>query len=655
MITVRKLSRSLLVAVAAGPALVMGCEFAGRDVSAPDVAIVALVVTPDSAGLDPLQSLQFTAFGRTAADDSVPVAVRWSATAGTITRSGLYTADTSEDAGTVTATLVDGALSTTSRVSKSRVVKVVLLPEAVTLAPGGAHQFTTLGIRNTGDTVTPWVTFAATGGTITGTGLFTAGALTGEYRVIASARKGALADTAAVTVKLVPVGSVTVSPSTANVSVGGAVQLAATLRDSAGYVLGGRPVTWSSDNASVATVSASGLVTGLSAGAATVTATSEGKSGTAAVTVTAPPPPDGTVGTSLPPRLAQSTGQTFYVAPGGTDANPGSAAAPWRTLQHAMDALRPGERALVRAGTYETGGAFGTDADTYSWRAACTAAAPCTIAAYPGERPVIHGMLRISGSYLRLAGFIIEGPLSRDVTSASERRANQIDLSDAHHVELAGNEIRYNDYHAGITAYRVHDVHILGNWIHDNGRFTIAQDPQTGSSTWNVDHGVYWGSTSGGGNLIANNLIEHNRGNGLQLYPNTMDVIVTGNTIVHNGNTGIYVGGSADRITVVNNIAAFNDRNAQMRIRSGTANVVRGNLVYSPTDAFSGIENTTGVSVADNWSADPLFANRASSDFRLAVSSPALDRALAAYALAVDYLGGARPRGRGVDLGAFEQ
>jgi len=52
-------------------------------------------------------------------------------------------------------------------------------------------------------------------------------------------------------------------------------------------VLTGRVVGWASSNPAIATVSATGLVTGVAAGAATITATSEGKSGTAAITVTA--------------------------------------------------------------------------------------------------------------------------------------------------------------------------------------------------------------------------------------------------------------------------------------------------------------------------------------------------------------------------------
>ncbi len=82
-----------------------------------------------------------------------------------------------------------------------------------------------------------------------------------------------------------PVASVTVTPAPASVNEGKTVQLAATLKDAAGNVLTGRTVAWTSDNATVATVSAGGLVTGKVAGTATITATSEGQSGTSAVTV----------------------------------------------------------------------------------------------------------------------------------------------------------------------------------------------------------------------------------------------------------------------------------------------------------------------------------------------------------------------------------
>src|SRR5205809_709857 len=85
-----------------------------------------------------------------------------------------------------------------------------------------------------------------------------------------------------------PVAAVKVSPTTASVQAGGAAQLAAVTTDSAGSPLTGRTVTWTSVDSAVATVSASGLVTGVATGTTTITATSEGKSGSARISVPAP-------------------------------------------------------------------------------------------------------------------------------------------------------------------------------------------------------------------------------------------------------------------------------------------------------------------------------------------------------------------------------
>jgi acid phosphatase len=83
------------------------------------------------------------------------------------------------------------------------------------------------------------------------------------------------------------VASVTVTPAVATVSPGGTVQLSAVLKDASGNPVSGT-VAWTSGNTAVATVSASGLVSGVAAGSATITATSSGHSGTAAITVSAP-------------------------------------------------------------------------------------------------------------------------------------------------------------------------------------------------------------------------------------------------------------------------------------------------------------------------------------------------------------------------------
>ncbi|NJM06617.1 DUF1565 domain-containing protein [Candidatus Gracilibacteria bacterium] len=42
----------------------------------------------------------------------------------------------------------------------------------------------------------------------------------------------------------------------------------------------------------------------------------------------------------------------YTVAPNGNNANPGSTAAPFRTIQHAASVAEPGDTVVVRAGDY---------------------------------------------------------------------------------------------------------------------------------------------------------------------------------------------------------------------------------------------------------------------------------------------------------------
>jgi uncharacterized protein YjdB len=128
-----------------------------------------------------------------------------------------------------------------------------------------------------------------------------------------SASAGGTTSSVVVTISAVPpppVASVTVSPPSASVIVGATQQLMATLKDANNNTLTGRAITWSSNNAA-ATVNASGLVTGVSAGGpVTITATSEGKTGTSSITVNpAPPPPVNSV-TVSPPNASIVVGGT---------------------------------------------------------------------------------------------------------------------------------------------------------------------------------------------------------------------------------------------------------------------------------------------------------------------------------------------------------
>lgn len=80
------------------------------------------------------------------------------------------------------------------------------------------------------------------------------------------------------------IATVTVTPATASLAAAQTVQLIATARDSAGNAISGQTIIWSASPTSVATVTTAGLVTAVSAGTATITATAGGKSGTATIT-----------------------------------------------------------------------------------------------------------------------------------------------------------------------------------------------------------------------------------------------------------------------------------------------------------------------------------------------------------------------------------
>jgi len=81
------------------------------------------------------------------------------------------------------------------------------------------------------------------------------------------------------------VATVTVTPGNPTLVAGDTLRLAAQLRDANGFRLFFRPVSWSSDNPAVASVSPEGVVLAVSAGSATITASAGGQSGTATVLV----------------------------------------------------------------------------------------------------------------------------------------------------------------------------------------------------------------------------------------------------------------------------------------------------------------------------------------------------------------------------------
>ena len=112
------------------------------------------------------------------------------------------------------------------------------------------------------------------------------GLVTGVSEGVATitARAGDASGSAVVSV-MQPVASVEVSPSVETIGLGSTLQLMAEGFDANGHAVAEAEFSWESSDVAVATVDASGLVTGVAVGAATITATAGSTSGSAVVTV----------------------------------------------------------------------------------------------------------------------------------------------------------------------------------------------------------------------------------------------------------------------------------------------------------------------------------------------------------------------------------
>jgi uncharacterized protein YjdB len=180
-------------------------------------------------------------------------------------------------------------------VTQKAVRSIVITPSSLSLRVGQsarlqATTYDSKGNQLTGRTVS-WSSNNTRVATVDNSGQVTAG-LPGSATITAAS--GSANATAKVTVTLIPVARVQVNPGSDTLLVGQTAQLTATTTDSDGNTLTGRSITWSSNKTQVASVSSSGLVTAAAPGSATITATSEGQSGSSSITVqdtTSPPPP----------------------------------------------------------------------------------------------------------------------------------------------------------------------------------------------------------------------------------------------------------------------------------------------------------------------------------------------------------------------------
>ena len=255
-----------------------------------ECVVSSVVVSPGTATVPSGATQQLNA-AVSSSDCQTAPAAQWTSsvpTVASVSSNGLVTGVATGSA-TITATAL-GKTGTASIAVTPPPIATLTLPATATITTGGTTTPTLIARDAQGNILSgravSWVSLAPAVASVSQAGVIT-GVGVGTTTVTASA-EGRNASIA-VTVTLVPVNSVVVTPTNPSVVQGGNLQLTATLRDVNNNVLAGRAVSWASGLVSRATVSQTGIVTALTVGSVTISATSEGRGSSTTVTVTAVP------------------------------------------------------------------------------------------------------------------------------------------------------------------------------------------------------------------------------------------------------------------------------------------------------------------------------------------------------------------------------
>ncbi|MEJ7748439.1 MAG: DUF1565 domain-containing protein, partial [Candidatus Limnocylindrales bacterium] len=128
-----------------------------------------------------------------------------------------------------------------------------------------------------------------------------------------------------------------------------------------------------------------------------------------------------TVPATAKPATAAVAASSYHITMGGSDSNPGTAGAPWRTLQKAANTLGPGMTVFIHPGTYQ---GFSMYRSGFSGQ-------PIVFRALPGaSRPVITGtgrmdIIKLSAVHdVTLDGLVVQGAAGGGGSGAGIRTEN---------------------------------------------------------------------------------------------------------------------------------------------------------------------------------------------------------------------------------------
>lgn len=402
---------------------------------------------------------------------------------------------------------------------------------------------------------------------------------------------------------------------------------------------------------------------------------------------------------------------TLYVSTTGSDTNPGTADAPWRTLQYAVDVIAPGDTVLVKSGTY-AGFRAGKSG---------TSGAPKAIKADAGATVLINTPSPLnkhaSNVEVELFGGIVTDWVLEGFEVANATRYG-IDIRNTQRITIRGNHVHHAAVTGIFTAFSDDPV-IVNNTSSSNGEHGIYHSNsgdrpviQGNTLFGNYGCGIHMNgdaSMKPGDGLIsnavvANNVISENgRGGGSAInLDGVMDSVIRNNLAYQNHASGISlfaINGAAgsSRNQVLNNtfVMASDGRwvvnmPASAKGKANpTGNRFQNNILYTPrSDRGSILVWSSGVNgffsddnvVVNRFSVDggkriitqaqwrtygydtrsiqavpvDLVVNPGANDYRLKAGSAAIDRGATLTLVPTDITGTARSQGSAYDIGCYE-
>jgi len=258
--------------------------------------------------------------------------------------------------------------------------------------------------------------------------------------------------------------------------------------------------------------------------------TPEPGSQTVTATPFAGPAGTGAVGESLSITFEVVPVADYYVAPDGSDTNPGTISEPFFTLNQAWSVVEAGDLVFMRGGTYLY------DSRQRLHDKSGTADRLIRVWAYPGETPVISPSasfpetvgVHVSGDYLHFKGLEIAG---FEQTESSAWYSG-ISASDVNHCIFEQLDVHHNGFGFGISGSSDDNL-VLNSDFHHNS------DPLTDIGT-NLPWGGSDGVTIRVPDLDATNTIRGcrmwwNSDDGVDLWDNEGMIIIEDSWAFWNG------------------------------------------------------------------------------------------------------------------------